>query len=150
VKITAWVRRLVSSSAQRATILIRLLTGSVFLSEGIQKFLFPATLGSGRFLKLGIVDPSFTAPFVGCVEILFGSCLLLGLFTRLSTVPLLAVICVALWTTKLPMLAQGHFWAMAHEARTDYAMLLSPLFLLLVGVGPLFLDRLLARHWRDS
>jgi uncharacterized membrane protein YphA (DoxX/SURF4 family) len=147
---TTRAHRLVSSCAPRATILIRLLTGSVFFSEGIQKFLFPTTLGIGRFMKLGIVDPSFTAPFVGCVEMFFGSCLLLGLFTRLSTVPLLAVISVALWTTKLPMLTQGHFWAMAHEARTDYAMLLSLLFLLIVGAGPLSLDKLLARSWRDN
>ena len=35
-------------------VLIRLLVGAVFLSEGIQKFLFPASLGVGRFVKIGI------------------------------------------------------------------------------------------------
>jgi uncharacterized membrane protein YphA (DoxX/SURF4 family) len=32
-------------------VLIRLAVGAIFLSEGIQKFLFPDTLGVGRFLK---------------------------------------------------------------------------------------------------
>jgi len=144
---TTFLHRLVLSGAPRSTILIRLLAGAVFLSEGLQKFVFPVSLGTGRFLKIGIPDPSFTAPFVGCVEILFGSCLVLGLLTRLSTLPLLAVISVAIWTTKVPMLAHKGFWAMAHEARTDYSMLLSLLFLLLVGAGPFSLDEFLARRW---
>ncbi len=144
------IRSLARSQAPASTILIRLLTGSVFVSEGIQKFLFAESLGAGRFLKLGIISPSFTAPFVGCVEILFGSCLLLGLLTRLSTLPLIAVISVALWTTKLPMLARGQFWAMAHEARTDYSMLLCLCFLLIVGAGPFSIDAVLTRSKRPN
>ena len=35
----------------KAVLLIRILVGWVFLSEGIQKFLFPETLGVGRFTK---------------------------------------------------------------------------------------------------
>jgi len=138
------IRSLTRSKAPAATIVIRFLTGTVFVSEGIQKFLFAASLGSGRFLKLGIIAPSFSAPFVGCVEILFGCFLLFGLLTRISTLPLLAVISVALWTTKLPMLAKGQFWGMAHEARTDYSMLLCLIFLLIVGAGPLSADAILA------
>jgi putative oxidoreductase len=57
------------TNALRATILIRLLVGGVFLAEGIQKFLFPAALGVGRFTKIGIPAPQFFAPFVGVVEI---------------------------------------------------------------------------------
>lgn len=41
-----------------ALILIRLMVGGIFLSEGIQKFLRPADLGSGRFEKTGISGPS--------------------------------------------------------------------------------------------
>jgi len=58
----------------------------------------------------------------------------------LSNLLLLVVICVALWTTKLPMLAQEHFWSMAHEVRGDYAMLPSLLFLLIVAAGPFSID----------
>jgi hypothetical protein len=61
--------RIVESHAPRATVLIRVLVGWVFLSEGIQKFLFPEALGVGRFIKIGIPAPQFFAPFVGVIEI---------------------------------------------------------------------------------
>jgi putative oxidoreductase len=132
---------LLSTNAPRATILIRLLVGSVFLSEGIQKFLFPATLGVGRFVKIGIPAPHFFAPFVGVVEILCGALLILGLLTRLATIPLIVDISVAIVTTKIPIWSQAGFWSMAHEARTDYCMLLGLVFLVIVGSGPFSIDR---------
>ena len=113
--------------------LIRLLVGAVFLSEGIQKFLFPDALGVGRFTKIGIPAPAFFAPFVGVVEIGCGLLLILGLLTRLAAIPLVIDIVVAIATTKIPMLYDKGFWATAHEARTDYAMLLGLIFLLFVG-----------------
>ena len=79
----------------KAILLIRILVGWVFLSEGIQKFLFPDSLGVGRFVKIGIPWPQVMAPFVGGVEIVCGSLLLIGLVTRLATVPLLIDIAVA-------------------------------------------------------
>src|SRR5437879_2205798 len=84
----------------KAVLLIRVLVGWVFLSEGIQKFLFPDTLGVGRFIKIGIPWPQGMAPFVAVVEIVCGTLLLLGLLTRLATIPLLLDICVALYSTK--------------------------------------------------
>lgn len=132
---------LFSTNAPRATILIRLLVGAVFLSEGIQKFLFPAALGVGRFTKIGIPVPQFLAPFVGVVEIVCGVLLVIGLLTRLATIPLLIDISVAIITTKIPMLSTAGFWGMAHEARTDYCMLLGLAFLLLAGSGPFSIDR---------
>jgi putative oxidoreductase len=130
-----------STNAPRATIFIRLLVGAVFLSEGIQKFLFPAALGVGRFTKIGIPAPEFFAPFVGVVEIVCGTLLIVGLFTRLAVIPLMIDISVAIITTKIPMLSAAGFWSMAHEARTDYCMLLGLIFLLLVGSGPFSIDR---------
>jgi len=112
----------------------------VFLSEGIQKFLFPATLGVGRFAKIGIPAPGFFGPFVGVVEIVCGALLIVGLLTRLAAIPLVIDISVAIVTTKLPMLAKSGFWSMAHEARTDWCMLLGAIFLLLVGAGAWSLD----------
>jgi len=132
---------LFSTNAPRATILIRLLVGAVFLSEGIQKFLFPAALGVGRFTKVGIPAPQFFAPFVGVVEIVCGTLLIVGLVTRLAAIPLMIDISVAIITTKIPMLYTAGFWSMAHEARTDYCMLLGLLYLLLVGSGPFSIDR---------
>jgi uncharacterized membrane protein YphA (DoxX/SURF4 family) len=131
---------LLRANAPRATILIRLLVGAVFLSEGIQKFLFPAALGVGRFVKIGIPAPQFFAPFVGVVEIVCGTLLIVGFITRLAAIPLLIDISVAIATTKVPMLSRVGFWSTVHEARTDYCMLLGLLFLLLVGSGPLSID----------
>ncbi len=129
-----------NARAAKAVLLIRILVGWVFLSEGIQKFLFPEALGVGRFLKIGIPWPYISAPFVGGVEILCGTLILLGLATRLASLPLLAVILVALYSTKIVAFAKLGFWGTLHEARTDVSMLLALLFLLLVGGGSLSLD----------
>src|SRR5579863_2784866 len=134
-------RILFGTNAPPATILIRLLVGAVFLAEGIQKFLFPATLGVGRFIKIGIPAPQLFAPFVGVVEIVCGTLLIVGLFTRLAAIPLIIDISVAIVTTKIPMLFRAGFWSTVHEARTDYCMLLGLVFLLLVGSGPFSIDQ---------
>lgn len=130
----------------RAILLIRILVGWVFLSEGIQKFLFPDSLGVGRFVKIGIPWPQIMAPFVGVVEIVCGFLLLIGLITRLATVPLLIDIVVALYSTKIVTLAKNGFWGTLHEARTDVSMLLGLIFLLLVGAGAYSLDSWLAER----
>ncbi len=121
-----WMNR-----AKKAILLIRILVGWVFLSEGIQKFLFPETLGVGRFTKIGIPLPQLMAPFVGITEIICGALLLAGLFTRLASVPLLIDICVALYSTKIVTLMKNGFWGTLHEARTDASMLLGLVFLLI-------------------
>ena len=90
--------------------------------------------------EIGIPDPSFTAPFVGVFEIVFGTLSMVGFLTRLSAISLLIDIAVAIAATKIPMLLDKGFRAAAHEARTDLCMLLGLLFLLLVGAGPLSID----------
>jgi putative oxidoreductase len=139
------IQRLARSDAPAATILIRILVGAVFFSEGIQKFLFSDALGVGRFAKIGIPEPAMVAPFVGVVEVVFGVFILLGFSTRLSAVPLLIVISVAIATTKVPILLDKGLWAAAHEARTDVSMLLGLVFLLIVGAGPWSVDGRLSR-----
>jgi putative oxidoreductase len=121
--------------APAATVIIRVMVGAVFLSEGIQKFLYPADVGAGRFAKIGLPEPQLLAPFVGTVEIGCGMLILLGMFTRLAVVPLLVVMATALLTTKLPVFQQSGFWKMAHDSRTDFSMILGSLFLLIVGAG---------------
>lgn len=118
---------------EKAIILIRFMVGAVFLSEGVQKFLFPGALGVGRFIKIGIPAPQIMAPFVGVVEIVCGTLLLVGLLTRLASIPLLINISVAIATTKIPIFLKQGFWAMAHEARTDFCMVLGLIFLLIAG-----------------
>ena len=150
-------QKIVRTSAPPAVILIRLVVGGVFLSEGVQKFLFPDEVGAGRFSKIGIPNAEVTAPFVGVVEIVCGALILIGLLTRLAAIPLIINMLVAILSTKIPILL-GHgfwgfslrnlpyygFWGLAHEARTDIAMLLGSLFLLIVGAGAWSLDARLA------
>lgn len=152
-------RKLFQSSAPAAVILIRLVVGGVFLSEGIQKFLFPADLAAGRFAKIGIPAPGVMGPFVGIVEIVCGGLIIIGLLTRFASVALIIDMVVAICTTKIPILL-GHgywrfalaklpsygFWPMAHEARVDFAMLLSAIFLLIVGAGAWSVDAYLSRR----
>src|SRR5678815_5652765 len=147
------MRRLVQTNAPGAVVLIRLAVGGIFLSEGIQKFLYPAENAAGRFAKIGILWPDMTAPFVAVVEIGCGVLILVGLLTRFAAFLIIIDMLVAIISTKIPILL-GHgfwgfslravpyygFWGMAHEARTDFAMLLGSLFLLMVGAGRWSLD----------
>jgi uncharacterized membrane protein YphA (DoxX/SURF4 family) len=126
-------------------ILIRIMVGAVFLSEGIQKFLFPDQLSVGRFIKIGLPLPELLGYFVPSFEIVCGILVLLGLFTRLTVIPLIIIMLVAIASTKIPILLNDGFWKMAHEARTDWAMLLGSIFLLIVGAGKLSLDYYLSK-----
>jgi putative oxidoreductase len=124
----------------------RLITGLVFLSEGIQKFITPDTAGVGRFIKIGFAHPQFWALFTGSFEIVCGILLLLGFLTRLAAIPLLTIMFVAFITTKYPILIHSGFIAMAHEYRTDFAMTLLLLFLLYYGGGAMSVDRKYFSH----
>jgi uncharacterized membrane protein YphA (DoxX/SURF4 family) len=141
-----WARWL-KPDGSPAVICIRLLV--VFLSEGVQKFVYPDKLGPGRFTKIGIPAASFFANFDGVVEIVCGTLIVVGLLTRLAAIPLLIDICGAIVLTKIPELRAGGFlgvqgfWGMAHDARPDFAMLLGLIFLLLTGPGRWSLDALL-------
>jgi putative oxidoreductase len=143
-QVSTWAER-----TAKAVLLIRILVGWVFLSEGIQKFLFPDSLGVGRFVKIGIPWPHVMAPFVGVVEIVCGTLVLIGCLTRLSAVLLLIDIAVALYSTKIVVLTKNGFWGTLHEARTDVSMLLALVFLVLVGGGSLSVDFLIrSRRFR--
>ena len=117
-------QRIRYSTAPAWTVLIRLAVGAVVLSEGIQKYVNPADVGAGRFETIGLPDRLRCA--------VCGSLVILGLFTRIAVIPLLTT---AIVTTKIPNARRQGLWAMAHEACTDYAMLLGLIFLLIVGAG---------------
>jgi putative oxidoreductase len=134
-------KKLIQTDASKTTILIRLMVGAVFLSEGIQKFLFPAIRGAGRFEKIGLPSPEFLGSFVGAFEILCGIFILLGLLTRLASIPTLIIMLVAIFTTKSEVLVNQGFWAMLHGSRTDWAMLIGSVFLLIKGGGFWSVDR---------
>jgi uncharacterized membrane protein YphA (DoxX/SURF4 family) len=137
------------------TVLVRLLVGLVvFLPEGIQKLAYPDVLGTGRFARIGIPFPELMGPFVGLIEMVCGTLIIVGLLTRLAVVPLIVIMAVALLSTKLPILL-GHdvgmfhlladikrtgLWSAMHESRADLTMLLGCIYLLIVGAGKWSLD----------
>jgi putative oxidoreductase len=154
-----WRNALLATQAPGWSILIRLLGGLVvFFPEGLQKLMFPNILGAGRFLRIGIPYPDLMGPFVGVVEIVCGTLIILGLFTRLAAIPLIMIMIVAIISTKVPILLgqdfwifhlpdlpRYGFWSMAHEARADFCMLLGSLYLLIEGAGRWSLDVLLSK-----
>jgi uncharacterized membrane protein YphA (DoxX/SURF4 family) len=143
-------------SAPRSTILIRLMAGGVFLSEGILKFVY-VNQGIGRFTKIGMPFPGPTAHFVAVLEIVGGLLVMSGFLTRLIAIPFVIEMIVAILSTKValylgtsplplpPAPPQIGIWAVLHEIRSDYAQIMSVLFLLFAGPGPWSIDAVLMR-----
>lgn len=134
------LKRFGSTSSDPSIFLIRLMVGSVFLSEGIQKFIFPYLRGSGRFDNIGLPLPDFLGNMVGSFEILCGTLILIGFLTRIASVPLITIMIVAITITKLPLLKEDDIWSMLHASRTDWCMFLGSIFLLWKGGGKWSLD----------
>ncbi len=139
-----FLTKVLNCTQDNRSLLPRIIVGLVFLTEGIQKFLFPGLLGPGRFAKIGFHDPAFWAYFTAFFEIVCSFLLLIGLITRFASIPLLIIMITAFVTTKWPLLTGKGFWTMAHEYRTDFAMTLLLIYLLIYGAGLLSLDALLS------
>jgi uncharacterized membrane protein YphA (DoxX/SURF4 family) len=139
------------TQAPRSVLLVRIAVGLIFFSQGILKYIDP-NMGVVRFTRIGFSHPYFTAHFVGTFEILCGLLLLLGIGTRLVSIPLLIVIMTAIGTTKIPELFRANqgFWYMVSDARTDFAMFCCLVFLISVGGGSWSLDAGLAKHNRSG
>ncbi len=143
-----WSRVVRPAWQSRSILFVRLAVGLIFLTQGILKYTDP-NMGVNRFTKIGLPHPYFTAHFVGTFEIICGFLVLIGMVTRFAAIPLLIVICAAIVTTKIPELGRPNqgFWFMVSDARADFAMLMSLLFLLYAGAGSWSLD---ARFNRSS
>jgi uncharacterized membrane protein YphA (DoxX/SURF4 family) len=145
----------------KSTLLLRLMAGGVFFWEGLLKFVY-VNQGVGRFTKLGIPFPHFTAAFIGYLEIFGGLLLLTGLMTRAIAIPFVAEMIVAVLSTKIslylgtsplplpPALPTVGFWAVLHEVRSEYAQLLTVVFLLISGPGKWSVDAVLQRTWKTG
>jgi len=158
------LRTILRTRDDRTVVLIRLMVGLVvFFPEGLQKLLFPAQLGAGRFAAIGIPWPQQLGPFVGVMEIVCGALVIVGLLTRLAAIPLIIIMIVAIVSTKIPILLGREFlgfslphlprygvWSMLHEARADLCMLLGAIYLLRVGGGAWSVDAALERNLRAT
>jgi uncharacterized membrane protein YphA (DoxX/SURF4 family) len=124
-------------------ILVRIAVGLIFATQGFLKYADPS-MGVNRFARIGFPAPLFTAHFVGAFEMVCGVLVLIGLWTRISAIPLLIVISTAIATTKVPELFRANqgFWYMVGDARTDFAMLCCLLFLIIAGPGSWSIDKL--------
>jgi uncharacterized membrane protein YphA (DoxX/SURF4 family) len=120
----------------------RIIVGLIFLSEGIQKFILPELVGTGRFTKIGFTNPEFWASFSACFEITCGVLIVFGFLTRLASIPLFIIMATAFVTTKYPLVVEKGFWIFAHEYRTDFAMTMLLLLLIRYGGGQYSLDKL--------
>jgi len=129
------------------SILPRLIVGLVFLSEGIQKFLVPELVGAGRFEKIGFANPEFLAAFVASFEIVCGVLVIIGFSIRVAAIPLFTIMITAITTTKIPILIEKGLWQVAHDSRTDFAMTMLIIFLLIYGAGKLSIDYYLQRKY---
>src|SRR5215831_12135298 len=139
-----------------STVILRLMAGGVFFWEGILKFVY-LNQGVGRFTKLGMPFPIFTADFVGGLEIVGGVLLMAGLLTRWMAIPFVIEMIVAMLSTKIslylgtsplplpPAPPKIGAWAVLHEIRSEYAQIMVVLYLLINGPGKWSLDALLAR-----
>jgi uncharacterized membrane protein YphA (DoxX/SURF4 family) len=158
-KLIAWLLQ-PPTEGPRSILLLRLMAGGVFFWEGLLKFVY-VNQGVGRFTKLGIPFPAYTANFIGVMEIGGGLLLLTGLATRLIAIPFIAEMIVAILSTKIgiflgtsplplpPALPKVGIWAVLHEIRADYAQIMTTAFLLVNGPGRWSLDALLLRNRRS-
>ncbi len=155
-----WLRN-VPVDGPASTLLLRLMAGGVFFWEGILKFVY-ANQGIGRFTKLGMPFPEFTADFVGTLEIVGGLLIVFGFLTRFIAVPFVIEMIVAILSTKISLYLgtfplplpssppQVGIWAVLHEIRSEYAQIMTVLFLAINGPGTLSLDAILKRRRRSS
>jgi len=145
----------------RSILLLRMMAGGVFFWEGILKFVY-TNQGVGRFTKLGIPFPHFTATFIGGLEIVGGLLFLTGFLTRFISVPFIIEMIVAILSTKIslflgtsplplpPAPPKVGMWAVLHEIRADDAQIVTSAFLLINGPGKWSVDALLLKQRRNT
>ena len=138
--------RIIQVQPDHKSLIPRLVVGLVFLSEGIQKYIMPEVVGAGRFERIGFENFEFLAYFVATFEILCGILLLTGFVVRLSAIPLLIIMFTAIVSTKIPILIEDGFWVMAHASRTDFAMTMLLIYLIIYGAGKQSFDAFMLKN----
>jgi putative oxidoreductase len=132
--------KILNTGNDNKIIFVRLIVGLIFVSEGIQKFLFLQMFGPSYFAEIGFSHAFFWAYFTGTFEIFCGILVLFGLVTRLASIPLLIIMITAFITTKLPLLTTKGFLTFAHEYSTDFSLTLLLILLIIYGGGNSSID----------
>lgn len=132
--------QILTTDNDKKIIIIRLIVGLIFIIEGIMKYKYLQWLGPGRFTEIGFAHAFFWAYFTGAFEMFCGTLILLGLLTRLASIPLLIIMLVAFITTKFTLLAEKGFWTFAHESTTEFALTFLLVLLLIYGGGKWSVD----------
>jgi putative oxidoreductase len=130
-----------------APLLGRLAVGLLFLSTGWGKVHNIAKV-TGFFEKLGIPAPGFNAVLVGYSELICGALLVLGLLTRLATVPLIVSMVIAILTAKRGDI-HGLFDLVGQD---EFTYLVVLVMIAVIGPGVASLDHPLVRWlgWKGA
>ena len=124
-------------------LLLRLVFGWFWLETGWAK-LHNLEFFSQRFVEWGIPLPMLSATASGAVDLIGGALLILGLGTRLVTVPMIVNMLVALAVVVLPGISTFNEFV-----ELDEVLYVAVLFwLLMAGPGKASLDHLIARRFR--
>lgn len=138
------IRRLVHAIADRLQwlppTLARLTVGWIFLWSGWGK-LHDLEHVTEFFGSLGIPHPELQAPFASGTELVCGTLVLVGLFTRIASVPLIATMIVAIVTAQRENVGSlGDLFGLV-----EYCYIVLLISLGVMGAGPVSVDRLLVR-----
>jgi putative oxidoreductase len=138
--------------ARWAPIPLRLIVGLGFLQHGVAKLSRGPQVFAGVLQALGVPNPHLMAWLTISVEILGGVAILLGAFVALASIPMAAVMLVAIFTVHLPYgfssiklisITAGHpnFGPPGYETALLYLACLAAL--VVAGAGPFSVDALL-------
>jgi len=133
-------KQILSTRNDSKIIIIRLIVGIIFFSEGIQKYLIVSMLGPAYFKEIGFIHPMFWSYLTGAFEMFCSILILSGFLTRLASIPLLIIMITAFVRTKLPVLATEGLLAFLHEYRTDFSLTLLLILLIIYGSGKWSVD----------
>jgi putative oxidoreductase len=141
-----------SPAARWAPMLLRLIVGFGFIQHGVSKLLKGPDAFAAILQAIGVPGPHFMAWLTILTELTGGAAVLLGAFIPLVSLPLAAVLLVAIFTVHLPygfssiklmaVTPSGAvFGPVGYETNLLYLAALASL--VLGGSGPLAIDGLL-------
>ena len=126
-------------------LLARITIGFIFIQSGWGK-LHHLDKVIDFFTQLGIPAPHLQAPFVATVEFVCGTAVLLGVLTRITSIPLIGTMVVAILTAKKSDIGDiSDLFAMA-----EYLYIVLLAWLAVAGAGPVSIDYFWCRKKEES